>query len=366
MPTATPVADNPKYLEIAEYLRRDIESGVLRAGDRLPTFVELRERFGTTPSTVDRAHAVLEREGLIVRGQGRRGTQVVGPRVKPKRHVIGCLGFEFRLTSSYPYWMHLLAGMQRAAEAEDFELLMLGTARRISWEKMDGVIVHDEAAPELIAGFPPGMPVVSVMLPIDGVPSVVADDFEGARRATRHLLQLGHQRIGALMINDTPLPQRRLAGYRAALHEAGITPNPDWVRPLRTGRGTGSLRNGARIDMAEWLSEDWKRSGVTAVLSQNDEFALGIIDAVHEAGLSVPDDISVIGFDGTEEGEHSKPGLTTVAVPLEKIGATAMELLLRQVREEHLDANVTTLPARLQIRQSTTAVKSARNAGCLA
>src|SRR5438105_3327258 len=130
MPNALSTPDYPKYLAIAESLRRDIESGLLRAGDRLPTFVQLRERFGTTPSTVDRAHAVLEREGLIVRGQGRRGTQVVGRRPSPTRHVIGCEGFSFRMVRDFPYWMHLLAGMQNVAEADGFELLMLSDARR--------------------------------------------------------------------------------------------------------------------------------------------------------------------------------------------------------------------------------------------
>ena len=109
--------------------------------------------------------------------------------------------------------------------------------------------------------------------------------------------------------------------------------------------------------MAEWLDKDWKRSGLTAVLAQNDEVAIGIMDAIRAAGLRVPNDISVIGFDGTEEGAHAKPELTTVAVPLEKIGATAMELLLRQVREEPVEANVITLPSRLQVRASTANTK---------
>jgi DNA-binding LacI/PurR family transcriptional regulator len=155
------------------------------------------------------------------------------------------------------------------------------------------------------------------------------------------------------MISDSPLPQRRLAGYHAALHEAGIAPNPKWIRHLTTGQGQEALRIVARLDMAKWLSKNWRHNGVTAILAQNDEFAIGIMDAIQEAGLRVPDDISVIGFDGTEESERAKPPLTTIVVPLEKIGATAMELLLRQMREEHIEANVITLPARLQVRAST-------------
>lgn len=350
-------SESPKYLEIAASLRRDIKSGVLRPGDRLPTFVELRERFSISPSTVERAHALLEREGLIVRGQGRRGTQVVEAGAIPKRNVIGCVGFDFRLTRSFAYWMHLLAGMQDVAQAEGFELLMSGDPTNVSWEKMDGAILHGEYPAEYIQNLPIGMPVVSLMLPYEGIPSVVADDFEGTRRATEHLLQLGHKRIGALMISETPLPKRRLAGYRAALHEAGIIPDPQWICPFITGRRPGmeqgSLRYGGQLDMAEWLDKQWRQNGLTAVLAQNDEVAIGVMDAIHEAGLNVPGDISVIGFDGTEDGRNARPSLTTVTVPLEKIGATGMEVLLRQVREGSVEPNVVTVPARLTVREST-------------
>jgi LacI family transcriptional regulator len=352
MPNAPLAADNPKYLVIADHLRREIESGVLAPGDRLPTFVELRERFGTTPSTVDRAHAVLEREGLIIRGQGRRGTQVVGRQVAAKRHIIGCLGFEFRLVRNYPYWMHLLAGMQRAADESGFELLMLGQARNIGWERMDGLILHREYSKEFVDSLPRGLPMVSVIVPLEGVSSVVADDFEGARRATQYLLDLGHKRIGALMISESPLPRLRLAGYREALRGAGITPNDQWVCQFNPGGELGSLRACAKLDMAKWLTGSWRDSGLTAVLAQNDEVAIGIMDAITEAGLRVPEDISVVGFDGTEEGERCTPQLTTIAVPLEQIGATAMELLLRQVGTARDGAGIITLPAQLVMRGS--------------
>lgn len=345
--------DNLKYTEIADELRRDIQSGVLRPGDRLPTFVESRERFGTTSSTLDRAHAVLEREGLIVRGQGRRGTKVVEQAASPLRYVIGCEGFDFHKETALPYWMHLLAGVQQVAKAGGYRLLMMEQSADIRREQMDAVLLHGEHTDAYLNALPKGMPVVSMMLPTDGMPSVISDDSEGARRATEHLLQLGHRRIGTLMIIDTPLPKRRLAGYRAALHEAGITPDARWIRPLRPSHLIGTGRKNGRHAMAEWLSSDWKANGLTAVLAQNDEIAIGIMDALQEAGLRVPEDVSVIGFDGTEEGEHSTPQLTSVAVPLEKIGAIAMELLLRQLRGEHVEPNITTLPVRLHVRQST-------------
>ena len=159
---------------------------------------------------------------------------------------------------------------------------------------------------------------------------------------------LGHTRIGALSCCETPLPRLRLAGYRTALHEAGIVPDPKWVIPM-----AGGDRNQTRKVMGEWLAKDWKENGLTAVLAQNDEVAMGIIDALEDAGLSVPGDVSVIGFDGTENCEHFRPPLTSVAVPLHKIGTTCMELVLSQVRGEQVDANVTMMPAPLVVRGST-------------
>src|SRR5690606_6745856 len=120
----------------------------------------------------------------------------------------------------------------------------------------------------------------------------------------------------------------RLAGYRDALQAAGIEPVHEWTRTL-AGTPSVDLRQTGYESTRSWLQDDWHELACTALLSHNDEAAIGAIEAFTERGLSVPEQVSVVGFDGTEMSEYSRPRLTTVEVPLREIGKTAMELLLR-------------------------------------
>jgi LacI family transcriptional regulator len=154
---------------------------------------------------------------------------------------------------------------------------------------------------------------------IDGVRAVVPDEAQGGRSATEILLRQGHRRIA--FINATiPAPAKdgRLAGYRAALDAGGVAFDPGLVLeayPDQEG-GYGAVR--------ELLSLD-----ATAVYCYNDRMAMGLYDGLREHGLSVPDDISVVGFDNQEVvAAHVRPPLSTVALPHYEIGAAGVRLLL--------------------------------------
>ena len=137
-------------------------------------------------------------------------------------------------------------------------------------------------------------------MPYQGKAGVSADDGNGARLATQHLLDLGHQRIAYLHgYEDHPLMHSRLAGYREALLAEGITPQRSWARRLRGRYDTGArFSSEGRKNMKLWLRDGWREAGFTALLCHNDEVALGAIAALSEAGIRVPQDVSVVGFDG--------------------------------------------------------------------
>jgi DNA-binding LacI/PurR family transcriptional regulator len=356
-----PPASAPKYRILTERLRKQVTGGELKPGDRMPSFAEMSDRFGATPTTVSRVYHQLEREGLIIREPG-RGTFVA--LTQQRTHgVIGVLGMSLQ-DDNVPYFSYQMSGLRQVAAAAGRELLLLGeTTPSIGWEKLEGVI-SDGFSAKMLRRLPPGMPCVSCVYPVEEVASVVANDYLGARSATEHLLQLGHRRIGYLISDTThPISQRRLAGYKAALWEAGIEPQSSWVRdldcPSLSGKEAGTLGydDVGRRRMQEWLGENWSDVGCTALLTQNDDTAIGAIGALREAGLRVPDDVSVIGYDGTKLADYFTPRLTTVEVPLREIGRRGMERLLALIEGRDTSTENEILPVRLKVGRSTAQVK---------
>jgi len=111
--------------------------------------------------------------------------------------------------------------------------------------------------------------------------------------------------------------------------------------------------------MSAWLRDEsangWQKINCTALLCHNDETTMGALQALREAGLRVPDDVSVVGFDGLEIGEYSHPRLTTVEMPLREIGAAAVAMLLRQIEADEVTEEHQILSTQLRVRESTAA-----------
>lgn len=349
--TATKSARSSRHETVIGEFRERISREEWKPGQRLPSFGELRAEYGLAPSTVDRIYAVLEQEGLVVREQG-KGIFVAPPRVNRPKGIIGLRVPQDREVRRFPYWIHLLDGVHSVVHESGFEVLILGLSTP-AWEKMDGILVHQDDADDLLRNRPSVMPAVTVMTPSAVVPSVVADDYGGTKEAVQHLISLGHERIGCMMFVGTPIPERRLAGYYAALATAGITPRPEWMRPLQFGPSRMSLRDLGAWNMRHWLAQGWAESGCTAVLVQNDPIARGVLGAFREAGISVPGQVSVVGFDGAEEPEEARANLTSVHVPLFRIGATAAKMLLNQINGSVDGAHVVALPAHFRAGETT-------------
>jgi len=351
----------PRYLRLADELRQEIRRGTLKPGDRLPSFTQVKAKHGLSQDTWQKVHAVLVGENLIVREVG-RGTFVSGPVpfAPAVRHgVLGVAGHGFAFNSVSPYWARLFGGMCEAARAADMQLLILQHDSKRGWNKADGVVLFDwKVAAELMQEHP-AQPCLSIIDPIAGMPSVVADDYGGARVATEHLLQLGHRRIGFIQSgNHTVMPARR-AGYHDALEAAGVAPHPRWIRQFSGTNDYGEhFVTAGRECMRSWFADDWKSLGCTAILAQNDDVAAGAIAALKQAGYSIPRDVSVIGFDGLSS-DISSQRLTTVKVPLHQIGSRAIEVLLELIDraatngEKNAAIQHHVVPTQLQVGRST-------------
>ncbi|WP_051765433.1 LacI family DNA-binding transcriptional regulator [Saccharothrix syringae] len=181
--------------------------------------------------------------------------------------------------------------------------------------------------------------------PAHGVPSVGAENWSGGLAATRHLLELGHRRIGVITGPHDMLSSRaRLDGYRAAMDAAGVPADPDLVREGRFLSADGLHHTRELLRLPD---------PPTAVFTCNESEALGVYQAVHEAGLRIPDDLSVVGFDDLPSAQWLIPALTTVRQPLSDMAATATGMVIDLAQGKDLPQNRLVLSTELVVRAST-------------
>ncbi len=155
---------------------------------------------------------------------------------------------------------------------------------------------------------------------------VEADNYSGAISAVSHLIQQGHQRIATIAAPDYVMAgKERLRGYRDAMAAAGLEVRPEWIEHGEFHEDHG------RVAMQRLLQTSPRP---TAVFAASDTMAMGAIMAIQEAGLSVPDDVAVMGYDGINSGATFSPPLTTVSQPVFELGATAAQLLLSIIANE--------------------------------
>jgi DNA-binding LacI/PurR family transcriptional regulator len=261
---------------------------------------------------------------------------------------------------SVPYFAELTALVITAAQRHDWNVLIeqsQGTRAReqsslaaLGPHLIDGAIVSPEALEaDDLRRLGPGVPLVmlgehAVDFPID---RVAIDNVRAAREAVGHLAAMGRRRIAAIGAN----PHRgtaalRLAGYRAALADAGLPEDNTLVAPaLNYHRRDGAQAMAALLDGP---------APPDAVFCFNDLLAIGALRAAAERGVRVPADLAVVGFDGTEESAYSLPSLTTVAPDKSAIAARAVELIHRRVSGAGLEPpeDVQT-PFALLVREST-------------
>ena len=193
-----------------------------------------------------------------------------------------------------------------------------------------------------------GLPMVLVDpidLPRTETPSIGATNWQGAYAATRHLLDLGHERIAYIGGPDgAACDIARAHGWSAAMAEAGVV-----VDATAVARDAYTFAHGLSA-ATRILAEDERP---TAIFAGSDVSAMGVLEAARRAGLTVPDDLSVVGFDDTYVAAITTPPLTTVHQPIADIGRTALATLIRLARGEALVTKRIELSTDLVVRAST-------------
>ena len=362
--------------------------GVKARGDRRRvTLKDVAEAVGVAPSTVSNAYnrpdqlsAALRRR--ILDTAARMGYAGPDPRARSlRRGTSAAIGLVYPSRLSYAFTDPMAAlfvqGVAEKVERFGYGLLLVGgpandpvegtpQAAPVTRALVDGFVLNAFADddPLFRTALARGLPTVVVDDPsATELPCVALDDAAAAASAARHLLELGHRTFGVLSLELTldavggiigperrtraryRASRERLAGYAKALGDAGLV----WERDATVFESVdNTVAEGARGARLLWES----RPRPTALLAMSDQLAFGALAFAAEAGLRVPDDLSIVGFDDVPSAARSTPALTTVHQPAVRKGWEAGKLLLEALDGAEV-RDCVWLPTHLVVRAST-------------
>jgi DNA-binding LacI/PurR family transcriptional regulator len=294
----------------------------------------VRGRPDVSPISRRKVLAAVKRLGYLPNPAAR--SLVTGTPAPPLDRIVGTL-FSREVVTSHSYFAGIIQGIADEARRRDAHLLFgsglddaahtLDIPRMIREAMTRHLILVGKMPQRFVRqlqanGF--SLVLVDMVPPCREADAVVCDDARGANDATRHLIALGHRRI-ALIPGPVghPFSRALIAGYRRALRDSGIP----WDESLVVAAPFGPA---AGYHAAERLLRCPRRP--TAIFT-NDDRAIGALRAIRDRGLSVPEEIAVVGYDDIEYAAHIAPPLTTVAVPTEEMGRLAVRRALAQMSE---------------------------------
>lgn len=262
--------------------------------------------------------------------------------------------------NSNPFFAEILRSIENIGYEHGYAVILCNSdgdiKKEISYtellvaKQVDGIvfITTNNSCEHLQEIIDEGIPIVVIDrdIPLSGTDVLLVDNFHGGYMATRYLIELGHRRIACITGPSLLNPSAdRVNGYKQALSEAGIPENPAWIV-------TGDFQyRGGELGIEQLLQHDERP---TAVFACNDMMALGALRGLRKAKLSVPRDISLIGFDDISLTSVVSPALTSVAQPLHEISRLAFELLIERIQQkgENHEAKRIVLPTQIVERES--------------
>ena len=283
--------------------------------------------------------------------------------VKQRSQLIGVVlftGYEHP-DIHHPFFQEVLVGLKHGIGELGYDLLLFATEqpgsssgrphsylRRARQHRVDGIVLMgvDRADPEVEKLVRSPVPVIAVDLDVvgDRTSYVASDNIGGARLAVRHLHGLGHTRIAFIAgPHDTKPGADRTLGYRAEMRELGlkVLPGYEVEGDFYAESGEEAMRSMLALPKPP-----------TAVFAAADMMAVGAMRAVEAAGLSVPKDVAIVGFDDIKLAELLSPSLTTVRQDMVGIGLAAGRALVEQIENPDVTPPVLTLPVELVVRAS--------------
>jgi GntR family transcriptional regulator, arabinose operon transcriptional repressor len=358
----------PLHTQLLNELRRAILNGELKAHSRIGSEPELARTLNISRTTIRQAWEDAEAEGLLYRVHG-KGTYVADPVKTQEIHRVGFLIPNFWTS----FDSQLLNGAEAYLREHGYRLMFSATDRTVAEENR----LMREMLKEGVVGFllwpaigeretrfleqVNDVPTVFIDRPIPGLnyPCIAAEHYQGAVYAVQHLIDQGHVEIAFLSHPTLGLWSiaERLRGYEDTMRAAGLRPRP----PILVGSGseisTQLALHSYEVGQGREISELGlilrQPNRPSAIFASNDLMALQVLRAARLAGLRVPDDFSLVGFDDMEIVSHAEPPLTTVAQDPQRVGAEAAKVLLEIVNGHWPAEQTILLPTRLVVREST-------------
>ena len=340
------VAEQPKYLQVADTLRREIAEGLFRDGQTLMTEEELRLRFDVSRQTVRQAIALLEDDGLVDRRRG-SGTYVRhGPR---KRQGIIHVGVVTTFITDYIF-PSIAQGIESVLNEKGAVMSLSATYNDIRTERnilermldgqVDGLIMEGSRTAretpnrDLLNRFAErNVPVLFMNGYYPGLeqfPHVVMDDYGGGRLAARTALERGYTRPAGLFKTDDLQGRERLAGFLDEARAAGVNMPDRRVLPFSTEERNDLYDTSAGKRFMEMLV----RREADCLICYNDIFAAQFMTRLQESGVSMPSELGIIGFDNATFSGMLTPALTTLGHPKDAFGALTARKILRMIDGE--------------------------------
>ena len=340
----------PKYILVEDHIRKAIKQRSIT--DKLPGERSLATELGFSYMTIRKAINNLVAAGILYKVPT-KGTYVADPATyKKKTRTIGYfLDNSIRSGVSSPYYSLIFHALEKAAADHGYSLVYFTDADHATLvstlNKLDGVIASCFLRIEnVIQTIKEIVPVVVIdnSSADKTIPSVIIDNFSAQIEAVDYLCSLGHKNIGFMTgLEDSDVGKNRYEGYKSGLSKHALALNDKLVF-----RGNYSFLSG--IDGADYFLSLAERP--TAIMCANDSMALGAMNRIHEAGLEVPADINIIGFDDIEVASQIIPPLTTISAPINQIARRSFDMLECLITGKTLENRHVALAAELVIRQT--------------
>lgn len=305
------------------------------------------------PETRERVSAVIQDMGYVANRQARSLKGM-------KTNVIGVLVPDLATS----YIGEILHGIDGELALHQFELMLFTTHRAAIKEAsyvanmvqgmVDGLLLVLPRSPADYTGTLSRYKFPFVLIDHQGIgkpcPAVGATNWQGGYSATEYLIKLGHKRIGFITGSmDLGCSQDRLKGYQSALRTHHVSEIPELIYEGDFSQKDGYAGASVLLDLP---------IPPTAIFASNDVMAMGVMDAVRNRNLRIPDDISIVGFDNINQSAMVYPPLTTVHQPLEQMGRVATQMLLGILKSPKNDVGRIELPTELIVRSSASAPKN--------
>ena len=352
----------PQYFQLQTWLIEQIEQGVFKPNDKIPTEEELCKITGLARATVRQAVQNLVNIGYLERMR-RRGTFVINGNVNTeKRTIVGILVPDIRRG----YAPELARGAEDEAANNKHSLILCNTddlfvkanfhSDRLIENSVSGVIyvptaASDEQNLSIIKKFyRKNIPVVLAdrTIPNIDIDYVTTDNFQGAYNITKYLILKGHKKISIILSTLFSTERLRLEGYKKALTDFDIPLDPSIILV-----DSGPFIQNRYFEYARKLLKQKKK--ITAIFAGHDRIALLFYTVAQEMGLSIPDDISIVGYNDLNFITIS---LTTMHQPIYEMGQESMKLIMSRIKNENRDPKNVILKSHLIERDS---VKSLNN-----